>query len=237
MPAILTVFAFLAINMMHATAQSLRNPNNATDAHHRRLQARGSLLFLKQKKSAKADRMKRILGVIDKTPPVVGNNLKPESWGAQHNPSGNAIFAVCINSGPHVSRGDALPFLGSLRGTGYKGDVVLAISPGYRDSFLDVVKENNVVVYTVQTECGPDNTGDVWCYYPDRPDIRASVNMIRFYLYQFWASLYQESALLMISDFRDVFFQSDPFSYRRQVDISATAHTTLYKKHTFSSTF
>ena len=113
MPAILIIFACFATNMMHITAQLSRNANNSTDAYHRRLQARGSLLFLKQKKSAKADRMKRILSVIDKTPHVVGNNLKPESWGAQHNPSGNAIFAVCMNSDAEispVSRRDALPF-------------------------------------------------------------------------------------------------------------------------------
>ena len=212
----MTVLSLLAISLLHVTAQF---QNNSTDYPHRRLQARGSLMFMKQKKSDKAGRMKRILSVIDKTPPVVGNNLKPESWGAQHNPSGNAIFAVCMNSEAEVStvgRKDALPFLGSLRGSGYKGDMVLAISAGYREGFLDVVKEYNVVVYTVPTECGVDKTRKQACNFLGRPDIRASVNMIRFYLYQYWASLYKESSLLMVSDFRDVIFQSDPFSYRRQ---------------------
>ena len=160
--------------------------------------------------------MKRILSVINLKPHVVGNNLKPESWGAQHNPSGNAIFAVLMNYGAQLSeRQDALPFLGSLRKTGYTGDVVLAMSPGYKDGFLDVVKESNVIVYTVQAECGSDNTGEV-CNYFGRPEIRASVNMIRFFLYQYWTSLYDESSLIMVSDFSDVVFQSDPFSYRPQ---------------------
>ena len=190
MPAIVIIVAFLAINnVMHVTSQLANQNNSSTDAHHRRLQVRGSLLYMKQKKFAKADRMKRILSVIDKSPHVVGNDLKPEPWGAQHNPSGNAIFAVFINSGTHLSRRDALPFLGSLRNTGYKGDMVLALSPGYQDSFLDVVKESNVVVYTVQVECEAENSGEM-CNYPERPEIRASVNMIRFYLYHYWASLY-----------------------------------------------
>ena len=41
-----------------------------------------------------------------------------------------------------------------------------------------------------------------------------SINMIRYYLYQWWALLYSNEALIMISDFRDVFFQSNPFLYR-----------------------
>ena len=143
-----------------------------------------SIFILLKKSAAKSDRMKRILSVINLKPHVVGNNLKPEPWGAQHTPSGNAIFAVLMNYGGQLSeRQDALPFLGSLRKTGYTGDVVLAMSPGYKDGFLDVVKESNVIVYTVPLECGSDNTGEV-CNYPGRPEIRASVNMIRFFLYQ-----------------------------------------------------
>lgn len=35
-----------------------------------------------------------------------------------------------------------------------------------------------------------------------------SINMIRYHLYQWWATKYSNNALVMISDFRDVFFQS-----------------------------
>ncbi len=161
---------------------------------------------------AKSDRMKRILSVINMKAHVVGK-LEPETWGAQHNPSGNAVFAVLMNYGSMLSdRQDALPFLGTLRKTGYAGDIVMAMSPGYKDGFLDVVKESKAVVYTVETECGTDNTGEV-CNFKGRADIRASINMIRFFLYQFWTSIYDESSLLMVSDFSDVFFQSDPFTY------------------------
>jgi len=39
---------------------------------------------------------------------------------------------------------------------------------------------------------------------------------IRYYFFEKWASLYSSRALLLVTDFRGVIFQSDPFSYRRQ---------------------
>jgi len=41
-------------------------------------------------------------------------------------------------------------------------------------------------------------------------------SFIRYYFYEKWASLYPSRAQLLVTDFRDVVFQSDPFSYRRQ---------------------
>lgn len=43
-----------------------------------------------------------------------------------------------------------------------------------------------------------------------------SVNMMRFYLYQWWSMIYEEDSLILVSDFRDVFFQSNPFDYKRE---------------------
>lgn len=39
---------------------------------------------------------------------------------------------------------------------------------------------------------------------------------IRYYFFEKWASLYSSRAMLLVTDFRGVIFQSDPFSYRRQ---------------------
>ena len=131
--------------------------------------------------------MKRMLSVIKMKPFLVGN-LQAEPWGAQHQAGGNAVFAVLMNYGDKLSeRGDAVPFLLSLRATGYAGDIVLGMSAGYKDGFLDVVKEARCVVYTVPTECN-----DEVCNYVGRPDVRASVNMVRFFLYQYWTSFYEE---------------------------------------------
>ena len=219
----------LCIATLLASVTSISN--NQTTIHRRRLQSeeggvssaslRGGssstagdsrARYFEKKSMAKSDRMKRILSVINMKAHVVGK-LEPEKWGAQHNPSANAIFAVLMNYGSMLSeRQDALPFLGSLRKTGYAGDIVLAMSPGYKEGFLDVLKESKTVVYTIDAECGKDNTGEV-CNYKGRTDIRASINMIRFFLYQFWTSLYDETSLLMVSDFSDVIFQSDPFVY------------------------
>ena len=147
--------------------------------------------YLQKKTAAKGERMKRMLSVIKMKPFLVGN-LQAEPWGAQHTPAGNAVFAVLMNYGDRLSeRGDAVPFLLSLRATGYSGDIVLGMSAGYKDGFLDVVKEAKCVVYTVDTECSNEANGEV-CNYKGRPDVRASVNMIRFFLYQYWTSFYEE---------------------------------------------
>ena len=44
---------------------------------------------------------------------------------------------------------------------------------------------------------------------------RVSANMLRYQLYQYWASLYDSSAIIMLTDFADVLFQSNPFTYMR----------------------
>lgn len=35
----------------------------------------------------------------------------------------------------------------------------------------------------------------------------------RYFFYEKWASHYQQSSLILLSDFRDVIFQADPFGY------------------------
>ena len=104
-----TVFVVVAIQLLLCTinAQFLTQSNSTNEIHHRRLQVEDGGVssttgdsrarYVQKKSAAKSDRMKRILSVINLKPHVVGNNLKPESWGAQHNPSGNAIFAVLMN--------------------------------------------------------------------------------------------------------------------------------------------
>ncbi len=49
--------------------------------------------------------------------------------------------------------------------------------------------------------------------FPNKPPITTSLMMLRYYLYHRWALLYSAHSLILLSDFRDVFFQSDPFAY------------------------
>jgi hypothetical protein len=39
------------------------------------------------------------------------------------------------------------------------------------------------------------------------------LQVFRYYFYEKWAALYSTNSLLLITDFRDVFFQSNPFTY------------------------
>ena len=107
-------------------------------------------------------------------------------------------------------------FAGSLRDTGYSGDIVVAVAPGSDPGFLAVWKHYHCVVYTVQSNCvGEDH--DKKCSFDigdGSPPV--SINMLRFYMYQWWGRKYQQNALILVSDFRDVFFQSNPFTYKPQ---------------------
>ena len=191
------VAATVALLLCMATVCCGTTSGNSTTVSRRRLQVEDGGVsstsetararYVQKKSAAKGERMKRMLSVIKMKPFLVGN-LQAEPWGAQHQAGGNAVFAVLMNYGDKLSeRGDAVPFLLSLRATGYAGDIVLGMSAGYKDGFLDVVKEARCVVYTVPTECN-----DEVCNYVGRPDVRASVNMVRFFLYQYWTSFYEE---------------------------------------------
>jgi hypothetical protein len=43
------------------------------------------------------------------------------------------------------------------------------------------------------------------------------VTLLRYYIYQLWALSYPESTEIMLSDYRDVFFQSNPFKYKVRI--------------------
>jgi hypothetical protein len=106
-------------------------------------------------------------------------------------------------------------FVGNLRDTGYTGDIVLAIDPNSNAKFISTLKEYAVITYTVDLTCqGPPN--DRICSFTQSEENtpKVSINMIRYYMYQWWARKYEPDALIMLSDFKDVFFQSNPFTYR-----------------------
>jgi len=156
---------------------------------------------------AKNERLKKLLRAIESPFP---DFLKPEPWGKTHNPAGPVIFAAAM--AVESRRLDANMFCGTARKGGFDGDFVIAVLPGSDQGFLDTLKENHAVVYTVAPECTGDSHNKV-CGLKGMSQ-KFSINMIRFYLYQWWASKYNEDALIMLSDFRDVFFQGNPFTYR-----------------------
>lgn len=161
-----------------------------------------------KKASAKNDRMKKIVKIVEEF--GFPTNLIPEAWCKPHNTSGPAIFAVSLKT--TYSRANVLRFAGSAKTSGFQGDIVLAILPHSLTGLVEAVKEVNAITYMIMPECHGSGIAMV-CKFIGQDDY-FSVNMIRYYLYLWWSILYDNDALIMISDFRDVMFQSNPFIYR-----------------------
>lgn len=158
---------------------------------------------------SKAEKLKRLLSKIDKQIQFqVPEDFKAESWCKPHNLEGPAIISVAI--APYM-RFYIESFAGTARKTGYNGDIVLGVSSD-RPGFLNGLREFDVIAYSITPECNGKESHDIRCHLKGQT-LSLSINMLRFYIYIFWAKQYNSDAVLMISDFRDVIFQSNPFTY------------------------
>lgn len=140
-----------------------------------------------------------VLGAI----PTAG--FKP-LYGVKHD-GGDAIFALACNYPKEYYQ----RFAGSLRKFGYKGDIVLAVSPPekMKNGVGEYLKEINVVAYGFEVDCeGTDNCKlkDEVLGYPDPRPFRTFAN-IRYALYEYWMRQYTAQSYILILDFRDTFFQ------------------------------
>lgn len=147
--------------------------------------------------------------VIPSLGPPPTNGIQP-LYGNKHQ-GGDAVFALaCKYPKLFFQR-----FVGSLRKHGYDGDIVLAVSPPaqMKPGLEDYLKETNVVAYPFEVDCeGPDNCKlkDEFLGYPDPRPFRTFAN-IRYALYEYWMRYYSEQSYILILDFRDTFFQGNPF--------------------------
>ena len=164
----------------------------------------------------KSERLKQVINSIKTKPPYTDANGKfgPSQLHAQHNISSkHVVFAVSIMEvtwtaqyGRHFIR-TARKFMDT--------DIVLALSPGMRDDFMGIVNKSNIIVYFIDNLDCVNIGNHPKCAYPGAANgtQRVTINMLRFQLYEYWASLYSSSTLIMITDMRDVLFQSNPFTY------------------------
>ena len=141
--------------------------------------------------------------------PIGENGAKP-LFGFHHK-GGDAIFALATNYPiKYYQR-----FVGSLRKVGYDADIVLAVSPPekMRAGVENYVKKHNVIAYAFEVDCnGKDSCRfkDDFLGYPDPRPFRTFAN-IRYALYESWLRYYSSTSYILILDFRDTFFQADPF--------------------------
>lgn len=137
------------------------------------------------------------------SPPKIPLLFQP--WSKAHVPSDQAIFS-CALSTTYIGK-DAIFFAGTARKAGFTGDIVVAVLPNSNQNFLNKLRDYNVSVYVVPIECA--GRSDVRCKFRGVPDF--PVTLARYFIYQAWAVKYATSAYIMVSDFRDVLFQSNPF--------------------------
>ena len=103
--------------------------------------------------------------------------------------------------------------IGSLKATDYDGDIVVLVTPNSKKDFLFALEQFNVIVFKVSETCTGKNH-DVICEAgigDGTPMLPRA--MLRQYYYLWLTRHYNADAQFMISDFRDVMFQSNPFKY------------------------
>lgn len=134
-----------------------------------------------------------------------------ETWSPDHRRGSQAIFALAMYN--TMGRIGAKRFVGTARKGGFEGDIVIGILPDSLPRFVEALKEDKAIVYTLDLDCeGISNTRV--CGFKHRPGVKVSMNMIRYYMYQYFGSKYDSSSLIMVSDFLDVLFQANPFTYK-----------------------
>jgi hypothetical protein len=136
------------------------------------------------------------------------------SWSAEHSPNQRfAIFAISLKR--ELDMKTTKGFVGTARKVGFAGDIVLAAHPKVNGGIKKYLQQKQVTVYGLDVACRGKNPTEV-CTLPSEFAATKALPlaMLRFYLYQWWALQYQEGTVVLLSDFRDVFFQADPFAYK-----------------------
>jgi hypothetical protein len=146
--------------------------------------------------------------------------LKP-MWGFEHDPRADVVMAL----GFGYARTEFARFVSTLRATGYAGDVVLAAGPPekFRNGVEDYLKGEGVLAYQFTYECYKKKRGGrrllatpagcVLTNWYAGGDARGPrpLAVARYEMYRAWLANYDEASWAFVFDFRDVFFQRDPF--------------------------
>ena len=108
--------------------------------------------------------------------------------------------------------------VGTLRKTNYQGDLVLGISVPIDKTKRGVksyIKENDdlIVAYNFELVCKAKDLCQLNANFLGYSDPRPprSLASIKYSLYEYWLMHYNESSYILIVDFRDTFFQLNPF--------------------------
>lgn len=167
---------------------------------------------LSRKAEMKAEKLQKLVRNIERQ--GIPGFLKALPGSPAHNPQGPAVLTAAISR--NLDRDGALRFVGTLRDSGFRGDLVAGLSLRINQKdYVDAFKEANAIIYDIETV---ETVGDVIYYkfknfqIPHSGPMGYSINVLRLYLYKWWVSLYHKDARIMVSDSHDVIFQSNPFN-------------------------
>jgi hypothetical protein len=90
--------------------------------------------------------------------------------------------------------------------------MVLALETGYSATVKAILQHYKVIVYEIPHDLCSKATRSIFC---GNEEERVPASVFRYYFYEKWAALYTEASFVLISDFRDIIFQADPFEYNR----------------------
>ena len=156
--------------------------------------------------------MNEIMSTIAVTNKEIGRFIKYDPQSSRHKYSQNVIFS-CALSDTYVSN-IARFFAGTARNSGFSGDIVVAVLPDAKSELLQVLREYQVIIYFVELNCVKSDKGAVvMC---DFMNDQISITLMRMFIYQYWALKYPDTTYIMMSDFRDVMFQSNPFTSKNK---------------------
>lgn len=171
------------------------------------------LLFLRVKfaQISLFDRFQKVLKRAENV--AIPRDFEPIAGSERHQNTSTAVFSVGIIS--HMMPKYYKIFLGTLRKTGFDGDIVLAVDITTSQSILELCSTYRAIIYEPQLECKIPNDSSIHreCRIFGTFDPMVPLCMTRYRLYQWWAKQYNHGTQILITDFRDVFFQSNPFLY------------------------
>ena len=164
------------------------------------------------------EKFHRVLSLAEKAQPL--------PFTLTHNPRSfptvrthNAIISIALSETYYHK--DAMNFVGTARQAGFVGDIVVVVLPTARKDFVEALIQYNATIFTLD---GATCTGksDIRCTLPASSSgatllsnggtNEIPVTLLRFFLYQSIVHAnYNGNVLVMLSDFRDVIFQSNPF--------------------------
>lgn len=230
-----TIRSVDSMNENNILSSSKYNHHNTSRRNSRRLQFEGMFesradTLRKRKKGSKSgkriSRSQALTNAVDEIllgtdryvlwwrGPPEENKFTVADWSEPHHNEKNAIFTMAVIQGgrdkPKCSTPNDLHlFFGSLRRV-FDGDIVVAIeASSVTQEVKSTLQTYKVVVYILPSDLCSRATHSIFCGSEDE---RVPASVFRYYFYEIWASLYSEKSFIMISDFHDMLFQSNPLS-------------------------